>query len=72
MPKAILQKFCQKLGWDAPKYSKTSEKDGKFIYAVNVLRGSTGRGKSRKAGGLTKIQLPEKDEEYVSVQVSVY
>ncbi|VAH47845.1 unnamed protein product [Triticum turgidum subsp. durum] len=68
MPKAILQKFCQKLGWDAPKYSKTSEKDGKFIYAVNVLRGSTGRGKSRKAGGLTKIQLPEKDEEYVSVQ----
>ncbi|KAM3367500.1 hypothetical protein ACQJBY_016223 [Aegilops geniculata] len=68
MPKAILQKFCQKLGWDAPKYSKTSEKDGKFIYAVNVLRGSTGRGKSRKAGGLTKIELPEKDEEYVSVQ----
>ncbi|KAM0873348.1 hypothetical protein ACQ4PT_038144 [Festuca glaucescens] len=68
MPKAILQKFCQKLGWEAPKYSKTSEKDGKFIYAVNVLRGSTGRGKSRKAGGLTKIELPEQDEEYVSVQ----
>ncbi|KAM0916755.1 hypothetical protein ACQ4PT_010076 [Festuca glaucescens] len=68
MPKAILQKFCQKLGWEAPKYSKTSEKDGKFIYAVNVLRGSTGRGKGRKAGGLTKIELPEQDEEYVSVQ----
>ena len=71
MPKAILQKFCQKLGWEAPKYSKTSEKNGKFIYSVNVLRGSTGRGKSRKAGGLTKIELPEQDEEYVSVQVSV-
>lgn len=68
MPKAVLQKFCQKLGWEAPKYSKTSEKDSKFIYTVNVLRGSTGRGKSRKAGGLTKIELPEKDEEYVSVQ----
>lgn len=68
MPKAVLQKFCQKLGWEAPKYSKISEKDGKFTYAVDVLRGSTGRGKSRKAGGLTKIQLPEQDEEYVSVE----
>ncbi|KAF8714746.1 hypothetical protein HU200_027269 [Digitaria exilis] len=68
MPKAILQKFCQKLGWEAPKYSKISEKDRKFIYVVNVLRGATGRGKSRKAGGLTKIQLPEIDEEYGSVE----
>ncbi|KAK3144746.1 hypothetical protein QOZ80_4AG0317290 [Eleusine coracana subsp. coracana] len=68
MPKAILQKFCQKLGWEAPKYSKLSEKNGKFVYAVNVLRGATGRGKSRKAGGLTKIQLPELDEEYGSVE----
>ncbi|KAL6650601.1 hypothetical protein ACP70R_009526 [Stipagrostis hirtigluma subsp. patula] len=67
-PKAVLQKFCQKLGWEAPKYSKISEKDGKFVYAVNVLRGATGRGKSRKAGGLTKIQLPEQDEEYGSVE----
>ncbi|KAL6885885.1 hypothetical protein ACP4OV_010146 [Aristida adscensionis] len=68
MPKAVLQKFCQKLGWEAPKYSKISEKDGKYVYAVNVLRGATGRGKSRKAGGLTKIQLPELDEEYGSVE----
>ncbi|KAG8082024.1 hypothetical protein GUJ93_ZPchr0014g47167 [Zizania palustris] len=68
MPKAVLQKFCQKLGWEAPKYSKISEKDGKFIYAVNILRGSTGRGKSRKAGGLTKIELPEQDKEHVSVE----
>nr|AGT16420.1 ATP-dependent RNA helicase [Saccharum hybrid cultivar R570] len=70
MPKAVLQKFCQKLGWEAPKYNKISEKDGKFVYSVNVLRGATGRGKSRKAGGLTKIQLPELDEEYGSVQKS--
>jgi len=68
MPKAVLQKFCQKLGWEAPKYNKISERDGKFVYSVNVLRGATGRGKSRKAGGLTKIQLPELDEEYGSVQ----
>ncbi|RLM75014.1 ATP-dependent RNA helicase DHX36 [Panicum miliaceum] len=68
MPKAVLQKFCQRLGWEAPKYSKISEKGGKFVYAVNVLRGATGRGKSRKAGGLTKIQLPEIDEEYGSVE----
>lgn len=70
MPKAVLQKFCQRLGWEAPKYSKISEKNGKFVYAVNVLRGATGRGKSRKAGGLTKIQLPEIDEEYGSVEVT--
>ncbi|XP_039818314.1 DExH-box ATP-dependent RNA helicase DExH7, chloroplastic-like isoform X2 [Panicum virgatum] len=68
MPKAVLQKFCQRLGWEAPKYSKVSEKGGKFVYAVSVLRGATGRGKSRKAGGLTKIQLPEIDEEYGSVE----
>ena len=70
MPKAVLQKFCQRLGWEAPKYSKISEKGGKFVYAVNILRGATGRGKSRKAGGLTKIQLPEIDEEYGSVEVT--
>ena len=35
-----------------------------------MLRGATGRGKSRKAGGLTKIQLPEIDEEYGSVEVT--
>jgi len=68
MPKAVLQKFCQRLGWEAPKYTKVSEKGGKFVYAVNVLRGATGRGKSRKAGGLTKIQLPEIDEEYGSFE----
>lgn len=72
MPKAVLQKFCQKLGWEAPKYNKVSERDGKFVYSVNVLRGATGRGKSRKAGGLTKIQLPELDEEYGSVQVTAF
>ncbi|ONM17402.1 DExH-box ATP-dependent RNA helicase DExH7, chloroplastic isoform X2 [Zea mays] len=68
MPKAVLQKFCQKLGWEAPKYNKISERDGKFVYSVNVLRGATGRGKSRKAGGLTIIQLPKLHEEYGSVQ----
>jgi ATP-dependent RNA helicase DHX29 len=72
MPKTVLQKFCQKLGWEAPKYSKISEKDRKFVYAVNVLRGATGRGKSRKAGGMTKIQLPEVDEEYGSVEVKTF
>ncbi|CAL5067816.1 unnamed protein product [Urochloa decumbens] len=68
MPKAVLQKFCQRLGWEAPKYSKISEKNGKFVYAVNMLRGATGRGKSRKAGGLTKVQLSEIDKEYGSVE----
>jgi len=72
MPKAVLQKFCQKLGWEAPKYNKISERDGKFVYSVDVLRGATGRGKSRKAGGLMKIQLPELDEEYGFVQVITF
>jgi len=72
MPKAVLQKFCQKLGWEAPKYNKISERDGKFVYSVDVLRGAAGRGKSRKAGGLTKIQLPELDEEYGFVQVTTF
>ncbi|XP_072970121.1 DExH-box ATP-dependent RNA helicase DExH7, chloroplastic isoform X2 [Typha angustifolia] len=68
LPKAVLQKLCQRLSWEAPKYSKLSEKDDKFTYAVRILRGTTGRGKSRKAGGLTTIQLPDQEEAFGSVE----
>lgn len=61
--------MCQKLGWEAPKYSKLSEKDDKFLYSVSVLRTATGRGKSRKAGGLITIQLPNLDETFGFVEV---
>ncbi|KAJ4756658.1 ATP-dependent RNA helicase [Rhynchospora pubera] len=68
-PKAILQKFCQRLGWEAPKYSKVFDKDNNFLYSVNVLRTTTGRGKSRKAGGLTTFKIPDEDEEGMSKSV---
>ncbi|XP_078172951.1 RNA helicase family protein isoform X1 [Carex rostrata] len=68
LPKAILQKFCQRLGWEAPKYSKVSDKDSNFIYSVNVMRTTTGRGKSRKAGGLTTFQISDEEEPSKSVE----
>ncbi|KAJ3700380.1 hypothetical protein LUZ61_004085 [Rhynchospora tenuis] len=68
LPKAVLQIFCRRLGWEAPKYKKISDKDNNFIYSVNVLRTATGRGKSRKAGGLTTFQIPEEDETSISVE----
>ncbi|KAK1258481.1 putative pre-mRNA-splicing factor ATP-dependent RNA helicase [Acorus gramineus] len=62
-PKAFLQQLCQRLGWEAPKYSKLFEKENKFSYSVSVLRTTIGRGKSRKSGGLLTFQLPNQIEE---------
>lgn len=62
IPKAFLQQLCQREGWDAPKFSKGLDKRNGSGYTVSVLRKASGRGKSRKAGGLTSIQLPTKDE----------
>ncbi|XP_064969059.1 DExH-box ATP-dependent RNA helicase DExH7, chloroplastic-like isoform X2 [Musa acuminata AAA Group] len=68
IPKAVLQKLCQKLGWEPPKYSKLSGKEDKFLYAVSILRSASGRGKSRNAGGLISIQLPNGGESFKSVE----
>ncbi|WOL11159.1 DExH-box ATP-dependent RNA helicase DExH7, chloroplastic isoform X3 [Canna indica] len=68
IPKAVLQKLCQKLGWEPPKYTKLSGKEDKFLYAVSILRTASGRGKSRKAGGLVSIQLPNDGESSESVE----
>ncbi|KAJ6852893.1 DExH-box ATP-dependent RNA helicase DExH7, chloroplastic-like [Iris pallida] len=68
IPKAFLQKLCQRLGWEAPKYSKLFEKENKYIYSVSILRKATGRGKSRQAGGLITLQLPDQDEACDSVE----
>ncbi|WCJ43956.1 RNA helicase family protein [Euphorbia peplus] len=44
------------------------EKKKGFKYSVSVLRKASGRGKSRKAGGLVTLQLPEQDETHDSVE----
>ncbi|GFY88556.1 RNA helicase family protein [Actinidia rufa] len=58
IPKAVLQQLCHKSGWEAPKYNKVLGKENNSSYAVSILRKASGRGKSRKAGGLVTIQLP--------------
>ncbi|XP_042415652.1 DExH-box ATP-dependent RNA helicase DExH7, chloroplastic-like isoform X3 [Zingiber officinale] len=68
IPKAVLQKLCQKLGWEPPKYAKLSGKEDKFQYSVSILRTARGRGKSRKAGGLISIQFPDNGESSKSVE----
>ncbi|XP_043705880.1 DExH-box ATP-dependent RNA helicase DExH7, chloroplastic isoform X2 [Telopea speciosissima] len=62
IPKAVLHQLCQKFGWEAPKFNKLPGKVSRFSYAVSVLRTASGRGKSRKPGGLITLQLPIQDE----------
>ncbi|KAG0492302.1 hypothetical protein HPP92_005700 [Vanilla planifolia] len=61
-PKAVLQKVCQRLRWEAPKYNRLSAKVNKFLYAVSILRAASGHGRSRKSGGLITFNLPSQDE----------
>ncbi|KAH7671164.1 RNA helicase protein [Dioscorea alata] len=68
IPKALLQKLCQRLGWKAPKYAKLSEKDGQFLYSMSILRTAVGRGKSHMAGGLITLRLPDQCEPFGSVE----
>lgn len=70
IPKALLQKLCQRLGWKAPKYAKLSEKDGQFLYSLSILRTAVGRGKSHMAGGLITLRLPDQCEPFGSVEVN--
>ncbi|KAL0357191.1 UNVERIFIED_CONTAM: DExH-box ATP-dependent RNA helicase DExH7, chloroplastic [Sesamum calycinum] len=64
IPKAFLHQLCQRSGWEAPKYDKVSGKGHNSGYSISILRKASGRGKSRKAGGLTTIQLPSQDESF--------
>ncbi|MQL78258.1 hypothetical protein Taro_010681 [Colocasia esculenta] len=68
IPKSVLQKVCQQLGWEAPKYNKLSERESKCLYSVSILRTTTGRGKSRKVGGLITLQLSDQDQSLGSVE----
>lgn len=69
IPKAVLHQLCQRSGWEAPKYSKVFGNECGFSYAVSVLRTATGRGKSRKAGGLITLQLPDQYETFETAEV---
>ncbi|KAJ9158973.1 hypothetical protein P3X46_024509 [Hevea brasiliensis] len=68
IPKAVLHQLCQKSGWEAPNFNKILERKKGFSYSVSILRKATGRGKSRKAGGLITLQLPDQDETYESAE----
>ena len=45
------------------------ERELGFSYAVSILRKASGRGKSRKAGGLISLQLPDQDDTFESAEV---
>ncbi|XP_051147051.1 DExH-box ATP-dependent RNA helicase DExH7, chloroplastic isoform X2 [Andrographis paniculata] len=68
IPKAVFHQLCQRSGWEAPKYDKVVGNGHNSGYSINVLRKASGRGKSRKAGGLTTIQLPSQDESFSTVE----
>ncbi|KAL9691241.1 hypothetical protein QQ045_011660 [Rhodiola kirilowii] len=68
IPKAVLHQLCQRSGWDAPKFNKVRAKDSNFFYTVSILRKASGRGKSRKAGGLITLQLPDQDRASTSAE----
>ncbi|XP_027773875.1 DExH-box ATP-dependent RNA helicase DExH7, chloroplastic isoform X2 [Solanum pennellii] len=61
IPKAFLHQLCQRSGWEAPKYAKIPGKGNLASYSVSIMRKASGRGKSRKAGGLVTIELPSQD-----------
>nr|XP_043628822.1 DExH-box ATP-dependent RNA helicase DExH7, chloroplastic [Erigeron canadensis] len=68
IPKAILHQVCQRSGWEAPKYIKVQGIGDGCSYTVSVIRKSSGRGKSRKAGGLTTVQLPSPGETFETAE----
>ncbi|GMI87912.1 hypothetical protein like AT1G58060 [Hibiscus trionum] len=70
IPKAVLHQLCQRSGWEAPKFDKIPAKGKSFSYSVSVLRKASGRGKSRKAGGLITLQLPNEQEAFESAEDS--
>ncbi|KAI7745963.1 hypothetical protein M8C21_029270, partial [Ambrosia artemisiifolia] len=68
IPKAILHLLCQRSGWEAPKYNKVQGTRDGSSYTVSVIRKASGRGKNRKVGGLTTIQLPTPGEAFETAE----
>ncbi|EPS73447.1 hypothetical protein M569_01306, partial [Genlisea aurea] len=64
LPKALLHQLCQRSGWEAPKYEKVISQGRNSGYVVSILQKASGRGKSKKSGGLTTIGLPIQDESF--------
>ncbi|KAF6144427.1 hypothetical protein GIB67_024654, partial [Kingdonia uniflora] len=69
IPKAVLHQLCQSLGWEAPKFNRVPGTEDRFNYTISILRTSSGRGKSKKAGGLITLQLPDQDQSFESAEV---
>ncbi|XP_071736859.1 DExH-box ATP-dependent RNA helicase DExH7, chloroplastic [Rutidosis leptorrhynchoides] len=68
IPKAILHQLCQRSGWEAPKYTKVPGTGDRCSYTVSVIRKASGRGKNRKVGGLTTLQLPTPGETFQTAE----
>ncbi|KVH88553.1 Helicase, C-terminal, partial [Cynara cardunculus var. scolymus] len=68
IPKAILHQLCQRSGWEAPKYNKVQGTGDRCSYTISVIRKASGRGKSRKGGGLTTLQLPTPGETFETAE----
>ncbi|VVA94126.1 unnamed protein product [Arabis nemorensis] len=68
IPKAFLHQLCQRSGWEAPKFNKVTTEGRNLSYTVSILRKASGRGKSRQAGGLVTLQLPNQDEDFESIE----
>ncbi|KAF9608520.1 hypothetical protein IFM89_009886 [Coptis chinensis] len=68
IPKAALQQLCQRSGWGAPKFTKLPATGERFSYSVSIVRTASGRGKSRKSGGLVTLQLPDINETFESAE----
>ncbi|KAF6151556.1 hypothetical protein GIB67_021742, partial [Kingdonia uniflora] len=64
IPKAVLHQLCQSLGWEAPKFNRVPGTKDRFNYTISIFRTSSGRGKSRKDGGLITLQLPDQDQSF--------
>ncbi|EFJ19934.1 hypothetical protein SELMODRAFT_177444 [Selaginella moellendorffii] len=60
-PRAILQQYCQKNGWEAPKFEKLAAQQGAYNYAITVFRPRVGRGKQKKGGGPVTFSFPDAD-----------
>ncbi|KAF6140905.1 hypothetical protein GIB67_042318 [Kingdonia uniflora] len=70
IPKVVLHQLCQSLGWEAPKFNRVPGTEDRFNYTISILRISSGRGKSRKTGGLIALQLPDQDQSFESAELT--
>ena len=76
-PKYLLQQHCQKCGWPAPRFERLQGQGGGgmgYRCAVRVERTSAGKKKKGGGGGvgdtgLLQLQLDDRDDGFVNLQV---